>query len=336
METTGFKVHVNRPLPDRENSLDKTYRSDVHEGSIAVEVQGRTIRVPSLGDLQLESSYRQQLGKTHAEPTGIIDLTADELNELKSQIETHKLALHDSDPSFIIEELAGPRFDRKTKKFSYMENGKELQPLPGTANFPCYRLNTGLLMVLQPTNSSCHLCARMMLFDYHRLATPENLLPEYVYRSNSRESWDDVKEDVQEKAREGKRSVFLIEQGFPNNADGEKAMLETLRQALDKYGPCIIEKDGHLLIFDRITKIGNAYEVELREPRHGTQLKVVGSVHCVFSPFEETDLFNDRDDSDDETGGNESFGQNADNGCDRSTTNNDEFALFNLKAMFIK
>jgi hypothetical protein len=191
-----------------------------------------------------EDRFPESIGRTFSKQTDVI-------------YDAHRDAIHQTH--------AECRVNPSAATVEFKVNGQSVQSISGT--HAVYPLPAGKWMVPQPEFRDCTFaCEEMLLAE----GKPAHQVSEQMRNFSSqgnRRTLDDQCQSLQ--ARSGRTPKVVKGDGISSAASRKE-----LQSSIAKYGPCILNMNGHARILDSIEEGADGHLLTLRDPFSASFLKI--------------------------------------------------------------
>jgi hypothetical protein len=172
-----------------------------------------------------------------------------------------------------------------TQEIQYQSEGEFSIPMLANSDFGAYaeyyQLANGKFMVPQASAKGCtYACAAMLLLDQGCLEANETnvnlvLRDHNGHAFNSSREFDELIQELHEissRAPIRYEHVAICE----TDLEGRKQVIESLKENLDRYGSCIFDTGGHVVMIDKIEGniLDGTFSATVRDPYHGMHVEI--------------------------------------------------------------
>ena len=195
----------------------------------------------------------------------------DSSRNYRAQVE--KGLIYDAPKELISRRIGGIELSPDRTQIAFKVEDYAVSPIRIGQEFKAYPLPNGRLLVPQPGFRACtHACELMMLLDHGDVALEH--ADSYEARSLGRREMSDIVSSLRHQTgREPVLAGYTV--NYQRSALGGRH--ETRKQAwrdiarkIQEMGPCILSKNGHVVMLDAVREEAGHFFLTIREPFHGT------------------------------------------------------------------
>ena len=190
-----------------------------------------------------------------------------------SQVE--KGTIYDVPSELISQRIGGIELSPDRSQIAFKVAGYAVSPIQiGHGQFKAYALPSGRVIVPQPGFRDCtHACELMMLLDHGDV--PFERVDRYnASNLGSRREISDIVSSL--RAKSGREPVLAdytvnYKRGrLGGRHETRKQAWRDIARKIEQMGPCILSKNGHVVMLDSVREERGHFFLTIREPFHGT------------------------------------------------------------------
>lgn len=180
--------------------------------------------------------------------------------------------IHDVPSHRVTRHIAGIEVSADFKQAAFMVEGFPVSPAK-MGGFTVYPMPGGRFMVPQPGANDCaSACELMMLLDNGVASIGGNSppLPMTGVRRNDHEIMATLQEKTGRTPVKFKHEINYKTGLFGGTHASRKETWRDLSQKIDELGSCILTKNGHDVMLDKVREDNGKFFLTIRDPYHGT------------------------------------------------------------------